>query len=232
MRPFLTSTMFALAALASPALAGPAPAAMSPTAAPYLERGLRFYATQRYREALAEFRSGYELDPHGDFLYAIGQAERLGGNCAAAVAAYRAYLRTEPPELEATKATGQIERCEAQHHAAAPPPRAHEFGTTGYAMVSGGALALGIGAGFLIAGRQHASDASRARTLADRDAHATTARNYRIAGGVSLVGGAVLGTLAVLRYLRADAREARPGTPTVTAAVGSEEVYVAAVVQF
>lgn len=62
----------------------------------------------------------------------------------------------------------------------------------------------------------------------DRDAHRATARNYRIVGGASVVGGAVLGTLAVLRYLHSDATESKRSTPAITASAGSEHLYVGA----
>ena len=200
----------------------------APTAAPYLERGLRLYATQRYAEAIEELKAGYQLDPHPDFLYAIGQAERLRGDCKAATEAYRAYLRTEPPVLESTRAREQIERCEPQ---LAPSMPGEAFGVPGYAMAGGSVAALGAGALCLIAGKHHASDAGRARTLEEHDSQATTARNYRIVGGVAIAGGVALGTLAVLRFLRTrDGRETKQ--PAVTASVGSEHLYVGALIQF
>lgn len=228
MRPFLIS-MFVVAALPVSAVAETSKQP-SEKAAPYLERGLRFYNTQKYAEALGELRAGYQIDPHPDFLYAIGQAERLSGNCKDAALAYRAYLRTQPPELEASRAQTQLARCEAP-----PPPvvpRAPAFGLTGYAMASGGILAIGLGTYFIIAGQQHAREADKYGSLDDRKSHERTARNFRIAGGVSFVGGAVLGTLAVLRYLRADDAETKPSQPTVSASVGSDHVYVGAFLEF
>jgi tetratricopeptide (TPR) repeat protein len=221
MRPFLISALV-IAALAAPAVAQ-STTEVSSSAAPYLERGLRFYATQQYADALVELRAGYAIDPHPDFLYAIGQAERLSGNCKAASEAYRAYLRTSPPALEASRAQTQIERCEQPPEKPTPG-----FGTTGYAMSAGSVLALGVGVVFLVAGHQHAAEAAGSRAVRDQEAHRATARNYRIAGGASVVGGAVLGTLAVLRYLRSDRTESKQ----VTASVGSDHVYVGALVQF
>ena len=79
----------------------------------HFDRGSRYYDTQLYDEALAEFRLGYQVDPHRDFLYSIGQAERLRGNCKSAVEAYKAFLRTNPPPQEAALAQGNIGRCES-----------------------------------------------------------------------------------------------------------------------
>lgn len=227
MPPFRTSAVVAaLVAFAPQAIAGSKP---SPAAAPYLERGLRFYATQRYADAVAELTAGYQVDPHPDFLYAIGQSHRMSGDCKAAIDAYRAYLRTEQPALESQRAQDQIQRCEAK---AAPPPivRRESFGTPGYVLASGGAVSLGLGVVALIAGKHHASDAGRARTLEEHDSHAATARNYRIAGGVALAGGAALVTLAVVRFLSTRTVETRQ--PVVSASIGNGEVAVGAVFSF
>jgi tetratricopeptide (TPR) repeat protein len=87
----------------------------------HLTRGLRLYDVQQYDEAIAEFRAGYAIEPNPQFLYALGQALRKKGDCAAAVESYRAYLRTAPAERQAQAAEDQITRCEATM---APPPRA------------------------------------------------------------------------------------------------------------
>jgi tetratricopeptide (TPR) repeat protein len=87
----------------------------------HLERGLRSYAIGNYAEAIASFRTGYELDPRPDFLYALAQAQRMSGDCAGAVSSYRAFLRTNPPERAAAGARQNLQRCEAQL-AAQPPP--------------------------------------------------------------------------------------------------------------
>ena len=96
-------------------------AAVAAPADDLLERGLRSYAVGRYDEAIAAFQRGYELAPRADFLYALGQAQRMKGDCRAAAASYRAYLRTSPPERAAAPARQNLERCEREL-ANAPPP--------------------------------------------------------------------------------------------------------------
>jgi hypothetical protein len=114
-----------LAALTVIALRGPPAraqtASMSPEAKQHLESGLRHYNVQSYAEAIAEFKAGYELEPRPEFLYALGQAQRLSGDCAAAIASYEAFLRTLPPARQAAPAREQLERCRAER-AAAPAP--------------------------------------------------------------------------------------------------------------
>ncbi|MDB4968757.1 MAG: hypothetical protein JWN44_4446, partial [Myxococcales bacterium] len=87
-----------------------------------LERGLRSYAVGHYDDAIAAFQRGYELQPRADFLYALGQAQRMKGDCRAAASSYRAYLRTAPPEKSAAPARQNLERC--QRELAASPPAA------------------------------------------------------------------------------------------------------------
>jgi hypothetical protein len=89
-----------------------------PTADRRLEAGIRWYRAQKYAEAIAEFQAGYQLDPRPEFLYALAQAQRLSGNCKAALVAYQAFLGTSPSEAQATEAQQHIEQCRA----AEPPP--------------------------------------------------------------------------------------------------------------
>ena len=88
-----------------------------------LERGLRSYAVGHYPEAIASFQRGYELQPRPEFLYALAQAQRMSGDCRGAVASYRAFLRTTPPERAAAPARQNLARCE-ELLASTPPPDA------------------------------------------------------------------------------------------------------------
>jgi len=224
MHHFLTSVV--LVALATTASAD----TVRPAAAPYLERGLRLYATQQYADAIGEYEAGYQIDPHPDFLYAIGQAQRLRGDCKSATEAYRAYLRTDPPTAEAARTNEQIARCAAMLAPPPPPPRHETFGPTGYVFAAGSIAALGAGALFLVAGSSRADDADRARNLADRNDHEAWARNYRIAGGVALAGGVSLGAFTVIRYLRT--RETTEPNLQPTVQPGATSVSVGAAWRF
>jgi hypothetical protein len=85
---------------------------MKPAAAVYLQSGLRLYEEKDYAGALGEFNKGWAIDPHPDFLYAMGQAERLAGNCEKAIAHYGAYLLQVSSPTQAAAAKLQMERCE------------------------------------------------------------------------------------------------------------------------
>src|SRR5687767_9729546 len=77
----------------SPVDAAAQPAPMSEAARLYLERGLARFEAKDYAGAIADFDAGYQVEPHGDFLYARAQARRLSGDCRGAADDYRGFLR-------------------------------------------------------------------------------------------------------------------------------------------
>lgn len=115
-------TIALLCALLASGLGATAAASPSPVDT-LLERGLRSYAVGHYPEAIASFQRGYEMQPRPEFLYALAQAQRMNGDCRGAVASYRAFLRTTPPERAAAPARQNLARCE-ELLAATPPPDA------------------------------------------------------------------------------------------------------------
>lgn len=84
----------------------------NPEATALLEEGLSHYADHEYEAALKSFREGFELDDRADFLFAMGQTERLSGDCESAVVFYRRFLDTKPAKLHADLATQMVEKCE------------------------------------------------------------------------------------------------------------------------
>jgi tetratricopeptide (TPR) repeat protein len=96
---------------------------MDPLAKEHLDRGLHLYDAQKYAEAIAEFQAGYEIDPQPDFLYAMGQAERLNGDCRRAVAAFEAFLRSGPNSKQEASAKEKLAWCkeELRRHPGTPP---------------------------------------------------------------------------------------------------------------
>ena len=87
------------------------PAGLSPSARAHFERGMRLYGAKQYAEAAAEFKAGHRKDPRPEFLYALAQAERLGGNCKNAIQAYEELLRTGIPRRKATTVKQHIAAC-------------------------------------------------------------------------------------------------------------------------
>lgn len=96
----------------------------------HYEKGTVYYNLQDWANALKEYRLSYEIEPKPGTLWAIAQAQRLSGDCRAAILTYRSYTRLGSPAGVAA-AEELISRCQAaleeQRHAAeepAPPPRA------------------------------------------------------------------------------------------------------------
>jgi len=80
----------------------------------HFEQGLRLYNIQSYDEAIVEFKVGYQIDPRPEFLYALGQAQRMNHQCGAAVVSYEAFLRTTPAPRQEAAAKDQIEACRVE----------------------------------------------------------------------------------------------------------------------
>lgn len=101
----------------------------------HYQRGKRAYDVGHFAEAADEYEAAYEAKDDPALLYNLGQAHRLAGHRAEALAAYKAYLRNAPeasnrPEverridgLEATTPS-QTMSVEQERNASAPPPNA------------------------------------------------------------------------------------------------------------
>lgn len=121
MRRYLANLVVAL--VASSAYADSRP--MLPDAKVQLDKGIDKYNAHDYAAAIAMFDAGYAIDPHPDFLYVKAQAQRLSGDCRAAVVTYQAFLASEPPASEAEVARGNIAKCEQQLAAQKPHDGEH-----------------------------------------------------------------------------------------------------------
>jgi len=206
MRRYLTSTI--ILAFVTSAAADTRP--MAPAAKTELDRGLERFAARDYATAIAAFDAGYAIDPHPDFLYAKAQAQRLGGDCRAAIANYNAFLATTPPESQQDLARGNIARCEtllaASHPAPEPPttivvpPHRDEpvdrpawySDRPGLVLAGSGVVALGVAVAFVLAAQSSADEAANATVLADwSNAHDAWVTD-RIAAGIATGVGAAL----------------------------------------
>jgi tetratricopeptide (TPR) repeat protein len=100
-------------------LGGPVAAADAGEGARLYAEGAELYVQRRFPEAAAAFRRAYEADPQSKYLYNQAQAERLAGDCAAAVPTYRRFLERDPPEEQRRQAEDNIAAC---GEVTAPPP--------------------------------------------------------------------------------------------------------------
>jgi tetratricopeptide (TPR) repeat protein len=179
-----------------------------------MKQGAQSYQDGRYEDAIAKLTKAYAMSPKPDVLFALAQAERLGGHCPAAVAHYRKVLEAMT-DLEAAKLIqGNIALCEkteavgSKPVATAPaptpasPPRVvvrveHKTDLLAVGSVAVGTLAVGAGMGLYIASGSTRDAAAGAPTL-DQN-HTLNSRadlerglSYVSTGaGVALVGYAI-----------------------------------------
>jgi tetratricopeptide (TPR) repeat protein len=178
-----------------------------------LEHATSLHAAGKYAEALPELQLAYALDPQPDVLYALGQVEVKLGHCPRATLYYERFLATKPPAGPAGAAAEAIETCRLHPPDPAPPPTKTEVVETrapwytdglGDGLAVGG-LVLGLGAALSYSSaRTNIDAADRARTYDEHVAAVEKARDQRRLAVVLALGGAAAGTVAVLRYRRAD----------------------------
>lgn len=189
-------------------------AAQSP--ADLFKQGIDAYKAKRYDEAAALLERSYAAAPKAETLFALAQAERLGGRCDKAIPRYKQLL-AETTELPVAKAVQlNLSMCpgadpppqpapaakspggDDDDTAPAPPPpprtivrevRATDPLAVG--LLAGGALGGGFAVGMLLRSSAARDDAGSARTLDDANALHDRADRDRlvaiIAGGASAV---------------------------------------------
>jgi len=93
------------------------------------ELGRSHYNLAEYDEAIAAFRSAYELRPAPELLYNLAQAYRLRGDCAQARDLFRAYVRESPEAANRVEVEGRIARletCARERESTRAPPLERE----------------------------------------------------------------------------------------------------------
>ncbi|MEZ4400703.1 MAG: protein kinase [Kofleriaceae bacterium] len=104
------------------------------------ERGLKAYAEGQYADAAEAFERAYAARPAAGVLFNLAQARRKAGQCAAAVEAYRRFLRAPTADAKATAEANLIESeaCAASVEAGRTEPVSVEAGRTEPASVEAG----------------------------------------------------------------------------------------------
>ncbi|HTL34277.1 MAG TPA: tetratricopeptide repeat protein [Kofleriaceae bacterium] len=193
-----------------------------------LQQGVELYRASKYEDAIAALKKSYQLDPQYDALYALAQAERLGGHCPDALVHYREILEktTEPSLAGAVKnnmdlcVTGdKPEHSESTPESppmavrAAPRARTSVFGLT---LVAGGSVLLGSSLGLLMAASQSQDSAANAPDYDTYLARSDRAGTERGVGYAFIATGAVAFGAGVYVLLR----RPKDTSPTVSASVG------------
>jgi hypothetical protein len=210
---------------------------MSAEARARYEEGLARYQDKDYAGAIRAFDAGYALEPRREFLFANAQAKRLAGDCRGAVPLYQQFLASDPPALQVNAAHIGLGRC-AQQLAERPerppvviapppplpppPPRPRPWyrDPWGAALVGTGAVALGVGAGFMAASFSARADAHATGNQADYDRHWADASARWDVAVAGLVTGGVLVAAGAGRYAWVRRRSHERGEVTLTVAPG------------
>ena len=81
------------------------------------------YALQDWPTAIHEFEAAFQNEQRPDFLWGIAQAQRLSGDCKAAINTYKSYRRSDINAEQLAAADSRIQHCEhdLQQQAAQAP---------------------------------------------------------------------------------------------------------------
>jgi len=209
-RPWLVLGVIAIARVAA------AQTPMKPEAAAHLERGTHLYEVQDYDGAIAELQAGYLLEQRAEFLYTIGQAYRMKGDCDKAVRSYTEVLHAPDGAPLAEAARQNIERCHQAPTKIEPPPRPAPRPVPrapqpapepwyrdgwGHALVAGGLTIAAGGTVAWLAGRDRATETHNAadygqwQTRFQAADHASTLQTVGVSamvvGAAAVFGGIV-----------------------------------------
>jgi tetratricopeptide (TPR) repeat protein len=198
-----------------------------------LEAGLKAYGEKDYDTAIREFRNAYKIDPDPDLLYALAQAERLAGYCGDAVVHYRQFLETRPDEMQVEAARTGIELCETAEAPADPPPQPEQppsarrdpvwYKDPANGLIGFGAVAAGVGIGYIAAAASSRLGANRAATpeyelfLRDR-----ASWQKRLGVTALVFGGAMVGGGIAWHVLR----DRKDDTPTAVVTTDGTSLYI------
>jgi tetratricopeptide (TPR) repeat protein len=222
-------TLLAVMAIATPAHAD--------EVADLMAAGSQAYQDGRYDEAIAKMTRAYELSPTPEILFALAQAERLGGRCPEAVAHYKKVLE-KVSDLETSRLVqGNIALCERTQaiEPSKPPPvdkprpadpapmqvqtvvrverRTDPLAVGAFAL---GALGLGTSIGLFIASGSTRDAAANAPTLDDNRSLNDRADSQRTFAFVAGGAGLALVGFGIFRLVTAGAETPPPATVAVS----------------
>jgi tetratricopeptide (TPR) repeat protein len=210
-----------------------AQAAHADQAGDLFKQGIELYKAGKYTEAVTALAKSYKLDAKPDALFALAQAERLAGNCDAAIKHYRKMLDSSTDLNTAKLVETNLALCQTikdvdkKDEPKAPPPEpkvvvkavphTDKLATT---LFAGGMLGIGAAGGLYIASRTARSDAGHARTFDDYQTLSSRAdRDQLMSFVVGGVSAAMIG-VAVFKWTRSPKEESATVsvTPTATSA--------------
>ncbi len=196
------------------ALSAATPAFADPTADELVKQAGEAYRAGKYDDAASALEKAYAIDKKPDTLFALAQAERLGGRCKDAIPHYKQVLEKMNDLNVAKLVQTNLSLCERERgtdqpvkpDGPAPQPQVitrveRHTDKLAVTLFATGTLAMGAGVGFYLSSLDNADAAKTARTIDDsnrlNDRADTQVTIALVAGGV----GVGLATYAVVRWL-------------------------------
>jgi tetratricopeptide (TPR) repeat protein len=187
----LRGTIVTAAGVAVSLLLGGSAGAEPEAAEERYERGIELYLEKDYGGAVRELSYAYSLAPRRETLFAWAQAERLQGNCPAAIRLYARYLEQDPPEEQVALVRGHLERCRRLVR------RPWYTDVWGDLLVGAGAVGFGVATWFMVSSLSLETERDAAPThaeylrLTDEARWARTASFLAAGAGVTLVSAGI-----------------------------------------
>jgi hypothetical protein len=219
MRPLHRIQLLVLAAVVIVAVAAPGARAqpadsLAPAAQVHFDAAQVAYRAADYATAGRELEAAYRIDPKPALLYAWAQAERMGGDCPAALELYHRYVATGLNESQAAAAATGIKVCEPVQPAAdalppiepgpavaSPGARPWYRNMLGNVLTVSGVVSAGVGVGFLVAANRSEARADDAELRDDFAGLLSEATGRRRIGYAAVGVGATLVVGGVLTYV-------------------------------
>jgi tetratricopeptide (TPR) repeat protein len=185
------------------------------------KRGIEEYKAQQYEDAVATLKESYELEPRPDALFALAQAERLGGRCTEARVHYKKLLDSTSDPATTKAVQSNLDLCGPEPDKPARPaePEKRPVGTPGAPqkprtvvrevrhadklatlLLAGGMLGVGAGGGLFLAAKNSREDADRAATLDDHVRLSDRSNTLRVASYAAAGAGVLMTAVAVVRW--------------------------------
>lgn len=232
-----------LAILAAVQLTSALAFAQSAPTSPEYKKAIDAYKAGKYDEAATLLEAAYKVEPKPEILFALAQAERLGGHCDKAIVHYKQLL-TQTTELATAKAVqnnlalcpgGEPPKTEPKiepksDDKSTPEPRIDVVQKTVYVrksdplavgLLAGGALSGGFAVGMLLRSSSTRDDANSARTLDDANELHDRADRDRLIAIVAGGAGAVAIGFAVFRLATGGKQTSSEVAVTPTSGGGS-----------
>ncbi len=207
---------------------GPAPGGdVAATAKDHYDRAMVAYNVQDWPTAIRELKAAYEGEPKQEYVFALGQAQRLSGDCAGALMSFHAFMReATPKQIEAVQALAKeceakVDQAKAKAEATAaktaPPPVDDKRVRTivpakprpgpswtddrvGDILLGGAIAAVAVGAVVFYEGNSKVDDSTSAATTAQYKSRLHTGQTDQAIGLITAGGGALLLVGAIVHY--------------------------------